>query len=282
MAKDFFTLDENYNRIIEDALKDEYGNVKINKISFIPTGWTNIVYEVSTNLGDFFFRFPRDQFWERTIVKDYQFAKYISGKTEFKTVELILKENQGRPFSMHKKIEGTPLALKMNTLTCVEVQKVCEQIAKFMYEVHNLKFDPKEVFSIDNIGLNLNDFITELLSLHVSDDDIKFWENQNFDTSEDGYCLIHGDLNSSNVLLDENNNVAAIIDFGFGGFGNKYFDIARIIGRCPENFKSEIVGAYEGLDKSKLDMAEVDRNVGTWMNIDSGYINYMRSIGIYE
>ena len=183
---------------------------------------------------------------------------------------------------MHKKIEGTPLALKMNTLTCVEVQKVCEQIAKFMYEVHNLKFDPKEVFSIDNIGLNLNDFITELLSLHVSDDDIKFWENQNFDTSEDGYCLIHGDLNSSNVLLDENNNVAAIIDFGFGGFGNKYFDIARIIGRCPENFKSEIVGAYEGLDKSKLDMAEVDRNVGTWMNIDSGYINYMRSIGIYE
>ncbi len=282
MAKDFFTVDENYNRIIGDALKDEYGNVEINEISFIPTGWTNIVYEVSTNLGVFFFRFPRDQFWERAIVKDYQFAKYISGKTEFRTVELILKEDHGRPFSMHKKIEGTPLALKMNSLTKDDVQKVCEQIAKFMYEVHNLKFDPKEVFSIDNIGLNLNDFITELLSLHVSDDDIKFWENQNFDTSEDGYCLIHGDLNSSNVLLDENNNVAAIIDFGFGGFGNKYFDIARIIGRCPENFKNEIVGAYEVLDKSELDMNEVDRNVDTWMNIDSGYVNYMRSIGIYE
>ena len=150
MAKEFFTVDENYNEIIKEALEQEFEDIKIEEIQFIPTGWTNIVYEVSTNNGEFFFRFPRDQFWERTIVKDYQFAKYINGKTSFKTVELILKENKGRPFSMHKKIKGTPLALKMNELPEKEVKKVSKQIAKFMHEMHTLDYNPNEIFSINN------------------------------------------------------------------------------------------------------------------------------------
>ena len=280
MSKSFFTTDENYNQIIENALSEEYDDVIINRISLNPTGWTNIVYEVSTNKGDFFFRFPRDQFWERTIVKDYQFAKYIKGKTSFKTVELILKEDDGRPYSIHKKIAGIPLAEKMNELGPEDVKKVCSQISQFMYEMHSLDYNPDEIFSIDNIGLELQDFITELLSLHVSDEDIRFWSRDNFKIASNNYCLVHGDLNSSNVLLDDNNNVTAIIDFGFGGFGNKYFDISRIIGRCPDNYKTEIVNSYENFERADLDKEEVDKNIKIWSNIDNGYINYMRSAKI--
>jgi len=275
MAKNFFTVDENFNKIIEETLNDEYENLEIQKIINIPTGWTNIVYEVHTNKGDFFFRFPRDQFWERTIVKDYQFSKYINGKTNFKTVQLMLKENKNRHFSVHKKIEGIPLAEKMDRLNSEEIKKVCMQIAQFMYEIHNLEFKPEEIFSVNNIGLNLQDFINELLYLHVSDEDVKFWEKENFKSKSENYCLVHGDLNSSNILLDENNNISAIIDFGFGGFGNKYYDISRIIGRCPQNYKEEIVNSYEYFEKYNLNKEEVDKNIRIWNNIDNGYINYM-------
>ena len=115
--------------------------------------------------------------------------------------------------------------------------------------------------------------------LHVSDEDIEFWKDENFSDSTEK-CLVHGDLNSSNVLLDDENNIAAIIDFGFGGFGNKYYDISRIIGRCPDNFKEEIVKSYEELENKGLDAMQVDKNIRIWSNIDSGYINYMKNAKI--
>lgn len=93
---------------------------------------------------------------------------------------------------------------------------------------------------------------------------------------------MHGDLNPGNIIIDENNHIAAVIDFGFAGFGNKYFDIARIIGRLPVGFKNEIINSYESISKEKLDYKLLDTEIDIWNDIDGGYINYMRGIGIYE
>ena len=137
MNKNYFSIDEDFNKIINTVLSDK-NIVSINPIS---TGWTNIVFEVATNEGNFFFRFPRDDFWIRTIVKDYEFSKYIYGKTDFNTVKLELFYDNGRPFSMHKKIEGTVLADKMNKLTPDEISLVAQDISKFMYQLHHISFD---------------------------------------------------------------------------------------------------------------------------------------------
>lgn len=280
--KDYFLLNEDFNKIINTTLNNRTQAKEIKKLSPISTGWTNIVYKVETDDGNYYFRFPRDIFWEKTIVKDYQFAQYIKGKTSFTTVDLQLDYDNSRPFSFHKEIDGVPLAEKMDSLSPEEITKVSKQIAQFMHELHSLSFDDKEIFTIDNIGLNLNDFITELLDVHVSPTDKVFWSTNNFEMPKDNYCLVHGDLNSSNILLDDDNNISAIIDFGFGGYGNKYFDISRIIGRCPESFKDSIVKEYETLEKSNLDIPRLNQNIETWANIDQSYINYMRRIGIYK
>ena len=109
MADIFFKTNEDFNQIIKNTLKKDIKDIKQ-----ITTGWTNIVFEVKTDDGSYFFRFPRDEFWSRTIVKDCEFANYIYNKTDFNTSNLQLKFDNERPFSVHKKIEGTPLAEKMD------------------------------------------------------------------------------------------------------------------------------------------------------------------------
>ena len=276
MNNTYFNLNDNFEEIIKNALKYK----QILNLKQIPTGWTNIVYEVETNEGNFFFRFPRDEFWSRTIVKDYEFSKYIYQKTDFNTVKLELFYDNGRPFSVHKKIPGTPLAENMNSLSSSEIKDISCDISKFMYQLHCLNYNKNSIFTINNIGLELPKFLDELLNVHVSKDDMNFWNPSSLSSNED--CLVHGDLNSSNILLDENNHVTAIIDFGFGGFGNKYNDIGRIIGRCPSSFKDEIIKSYEAYSNEKLDNTFLDNNIDIWTNIDNSYINYMRTIGIYD
>ena len=276
MNNTYFELTDDFENIIKNTLK----NKQIIDLKQIPTGWTNIVYEVETADGNFFFRFPRDEFWSRTIVKDYEFSKYIYKKTDFDTVKLELFYDNNRPFSVHKKIPGIPLADVMNSLSQEEIKNIADEIAKFMYQLHCINYDKSKIFSVTNIGLNLTDFLDELLNVHVNKDDMNFWSSNSIVSNDD--CLVHGDLNSSNILLDENHHVAAIIDFGFGGFGNKYNDIGRIIGRCPASFKNDIVKSYEEYSNSKLDTNMLDTNITTWTNIDNSYINYMRTIGIYN
>lgn len=276
MNSTYFKLDDDFEKIIKESLKD----TKINNINFISTGWTNIVYEVETDKGDYFFRFPRDDFWARTIVKDYEFGKYIHQKTDFDTIKLQILYDNGRPFSMHKKIPGTPLAEKMNDLTEKEVKDISNDIGKFMYQLHNIDYNENEIFTIDNIGVNLDEFLDELLKLHLSKQDMEFWSIDS--DNENKKCLVHGDLNSSNILLDDENHVRAIIDFGFGGYGKPNDDVARIIGRCPESFKEEIIKSYEKYSNTKINENELNKEIQTWSNIDQGYINYMRTIGIYE
>ena len=277
MLKDYFSLDEDFSRIIKNSLSDK----EIINIKPISTGWTNIVFEVSTTAGNYFFRFPRDNFWIRTIVKDYEFSKFINGKTDFNTVKLELHYDNGRPYSIHKKIEGIVLADVMNDLSNEQIKTVSKDISKFMYQLHNIKFDSNNIFDITNIGLNLTDFLNELLDLHVSQNDKVFWKYEEFKNKEHD-TLVHGDLNSSNILLDNNYHVAAIIDFGFGGFGNPYFDISRIIGRCPVTFKDEIIKSYEELSCKDLDYNTLNKEIKIWENIDNSYINYMRKVGIYK
>lgn len=278
MTEKYFLLDEDYNKIIKKALKNE-NIVSMNQIS---TGWTNIVYEVNTDSKSYFFRFPRDDFWARTIVKDYEFAKFIYEKTDFETVKLELLYDNERPFSMHRKINGNVLADKIDSLTSKELEVIANDIAKFMFQLHNVNYNESKIFNTNNIGLKLVDFLDELLNVHVSEKDKEFWNYKEF-IKKDNNCLVHGDLNLSNILLDENNHVTAIIDFGFAGYGNKYFDIARVLSRtCPKNFKDTIIEKYEELSNSQVERDVLETEIDIWKKIDGAYINYMRTIGIYE
>lgn len=55
MIKNYFSLDDNFNDIIEKSLPDK----NILNIKPISTGWTNIVFEVATNSRELFFQISK-------------------------------------------------------------------------------------------------------------------------------------------------------------------------------------------------------------------------------
>ncbi len=44
---------------------------------------------------------------------------------------------------MHRKIEGTPLAERMNELNESEIENISSEIAKFMFQLHSIKYEKR-------------------------------------------------------------------------------------------------------------------------------------------
>ena len=260
MAK-FFTPEDKLDEIIEETFPDK----KILETKHILTGWTNIVIEVLTDSGAYFFRFPRNPFWSKMIVKDAAVCNFVDGKTSYYTPQMKLcRDSSGRPFSVHEKIEGYTLGDRIYHLSHTALTGVAYDIAKFIKELSSI--DLKEAPA--KVKYPLSKFLRELDYKHydkhidADHDFIKETERKN---------LVHGDLNLGNILLDENDKMIGVIDFCFSGTGNPEMDVARILSRpVPEGFEEMFLAQFS-------EVQDVDRMREAWKNIDNGYAEHIRT-----
>lgn len=257
----FFTTSDPLDKIIATTMS----NKKILNTEHILTGWTNIVIEVTTDSGSYFFRFPRNPFWSRMIVKDASVCNFVDGKTSFYTPQMKLYyDDNGRPFSVHKKIEGYTLGDRIYHLSHTALTAAAYDTAKFIKELSgiDLRGAPEEV------KYPLSQFLHELDYEHY---DKHIDADHEYIKANDGKKLVHGDLNLGNILLDENDKVIGVIDFCFAGTGNPNMDVARIVSRpAPKEFEEILLSQFE-------DIEEIDRMKTAWRHIDNGYAEHIRT-----
>ncbi|MDR0979811.1 MAG: aminoglycoside phosphotransferase family protein [Candidatus Nomurabacteria bacterium] len=266
MKKTFFTTKDDLEQIIRGKLS----GVKATRQ--ILTGWTNIVIEAETDSGSYFFRFPRNEFWSRMIRKDARFCQFVSGKTSFYTPDMkLLFDEHGRPFSLHKKIEGYSLNDRLYNLSHTALTAVAYDCAKFVYEMSKISVEsaPKK------LRYPLAKFLRELDERHYVEGE-HIPEDHEFITSLGTSKLVHGDLNLGNILLDENDKMVAVIDFCFAGAGDPKADVARILSRpVPKEFEESLIRYYqELLGDDRREALEHLRE--SWGRIDAGYAGHIR------
>ena len=257
----FFTPSDPLDQIITETFPDK----QILNTKHILTGWTNIVIEVKTNDGSYFFRFPRNPFWSKMIIKDAAVCNFVDGKTSFYTPQMKLYyDSNNRPFSVHEKIEGYTLGDRIYHLSHTALTGAAYDVAKFIKELSGIDLRNAP----DKVKYPLSDFLHELdyehYDHHIDTDHayIKKTEQQK---------LVHGDLNLGNVLLDSNDKVVGIIDFCFAGTGNPQMDAARMLSRpVPADFESTFLAEF-------ADTSEVPRMRTAWQHIDAGYANHIRT-----
>ena len=110
----FFIPDEDeLKRVIQQTLqgKDDFVDAKV-----IQTGWTNITMDVHGVLHDYIFRFPRNLFFAKMMIKDCTFCNFLKDKVTLPVPDMSLNIDQNRPFSVHQKIVGTPLIARLDNL----------------------------------------------------------------------------------------------------------------------------------------------------------------------
>lgn len=258
---EYFTTSDPLDKIIAETMPEK----NIEKIEHILTGWTNIVIEVTTDKGSYFFRFPRNPFWSRMIVKDAKVCNFVEGKTSYYTPQMKLHyDTKGRPFSVHKKIEGYTLGDRIYHLSHTALTGVAYDAAKFIKELSgiDLRGAPEEV------RYPLSRFLHELDYEHYEkhiDTDHRYIKK----TEQNR--LVHGDLNLGNILLDENDKMIGVIDFCFAGTGNPNMDVARMVSRpAPREFEETFLDYFD-------DAEEISRMRVAWHNIDNGYAEHIRT-----
>ena len=257
----FFTTSDPLEQIISQTFPEK----KILETKHIITGWTNIVIEVTTDKGSYFFRFPRNPFWSKMIIKDAAVCNFVDGKTSFYTPQMKLYyDDKHRPFSVHKKIEGYTLGDRIYHLSHTALTGAAYDVAKFIKELSSIDLNNAP----EKVKYPLSKFLHELdykhYDNHIDNDHI-------YIKSTEQQKLVHGDLNLGNILLDENDKVIGVIDFCFAGTGNPNMDVARMISRpAPEEFEDALLAQFEN-------QTEIERMKTAWQHIDNGYADHIRA-----
>ena len=261
-----FSHTEDFAGIIERATGRAPRSLEV-----IPTGWTNIVILAEMPDGQYFFRFPRDPFWAEMMPKDHAFVRYIRPRTSFEVPDMKLLRDEGRAFSMHRKIEGRSLQSAFADLDEGGMRRAADGVARFVAEM--LALPPDECPEECNMKSSL--FLKRLAETHF-DRCEEVHHKRLVDAERASPHVVHGDLNPGNIIVDDKGSVVGIIDFCFAGIGGEMMDISRVVGRSPEAFRAPFMDALSN-QGVRLDMDEVSGLVDTWAYVEAGYIGFMRA-----
>ena len=163
----------------------------------------------------------------------------------------------------YKKIDGKFLNPKLyKTMTYEQQSNLKRDIANFLKEMHSLDYSEIQNYSIDNRQNVLEEYQLLRDTIYDSFTDIekqyieKFFERLESTTIfDDRKCLCHNDFSCNHLLLDDNNKLVGIIDFGDAGIIDEYCDFVYLLEDSEEEigsfFGEDILRIYGNIDIAK-------------------------------
>ena len=267
----FFTPNEiELRSVIKETLmgKDAFVSAET-----IQTGWTNITMDVKGEIQNYIFRFPRNFFFARMMVKDCTFCNFLKGKVRLPIPDMQLKMNKNRPFSVHKKIKGSSLTSQLDKLSPTEQVGIIEDLSQFLVELHAL---PVSTMPVD-IKESLGDFLAGLATVHKGNYDLtKHNSLLKMEEKTSAPAIVHGDFHPGNVLVNDG-RVSGIIDFSFASISDKHSDLGRFWGRSNAHLGGALVESYQSKTKQLCDSKKIQDVVDVFKYVEYKYVEYMQS-----
>ncbi|MBO5349310.1 MAG: phosphotransferase [Clostridia bacterium] len=164
----------------------------------------------------------------------------------------------------YKRLNGKFLNPEVyNQMTRTEKFNLKNDIAKFLKQMHSLNYTEIKNYTIDNkqncleeydiLKNNIYDQLSEAEKNYIENFYIKLSQTTVFD---DKKCLCHNDFSCNHLLLDDNNKLTAIIDFGDAGIIDEYCDFLYLLEDSEEeigkDFGEDILSIYGNIDIDKV------------------------------
>lgn len=246
---------------------------EIVNFSHVDTGWTNIVINVKSNKNEYIFRFPRNTFFAKEMLRDYTFCKLVQHKVWCTTPDMQLIIDNNRPFSVHPKISGTVLSsYDFKSFSNNEISKLADGIGHFLSELHKIPIAAIP----DGYNTYLTSYLDELSEVHCGDYELKTHEGlRRLENAKYDLCLVHGDFNPGNILVDKNLNISAVIDFSFGSISDRNADIGRLLSRTDLKFCRYVLDAYNSYSNRPCNESRAIAIANVFKYVDWKYVQYI-------
>ena len=234
---------------------EEKCGIIVNSIKLIGEGYDSKAYLVNNS---YIFKIKHSTNKKKGYQKEkaiYDFLnKYLDTNIQIPNIEYSYISNNISILG-YKQIEGTFLTPNKYYSMTKEKQELLKQdIAIFLKKIHNLDTTEIKDYTIDNkqnvqeeyelLKNTIYNSLTNIEKQYIND----FMKKLNTTTIfNDKKCLCHNDLSCNHLLLNKNNRLHGIIDFGDSGIIDEYCDFIYLL----EDSKEEI-GPSFGIDILKL------------------------------
>lgn len=163
----------------------------------------------------------------------------------------------------YKEIKGTFLTPNIYySLTKNKQELLKKDIAMFLRQMHDLDYSEISSYKIDNRQSILDGYrvLKEKLYDILTDNEKLYIENfiqrlQSTTIFDDKKCLCHNDFSCNHLLLDEDDRLCGVIDFGDSGIIDEYSDFIYLLEDSEEEigriFGEDILRLYGNIDDNK-------------------------------
>lgn len=250
-------------------------------IKYLGEGWTSIAFQVDDKIV----RIPREH--PGKYIKESVVCNVIRDLISFSVPCISVNKNAEFPYAIHKKLDGR--TWNMNYVRGLDEKAqilLADDCVDFLSQIHGLDADKvNSKTKLENVDLYYEEFgprdFTELeyyLKAFFTANDLmilakKYDEALNFNVVDKVFC--HGDFNGNNCILDENDRLAGVFDWGNCGIGERTKDFMRLFFTDPDKEFFNIVSQkYEQktgvhIDENRLHQLNMVETVNLvyWLNV---------------
>lgn len=223
---------ENYDReSVLQVLNDEVPGLRVNSMTFISEGWSNLVVDIN---DEWIFRFPRDEKFLPILEREHLLLDRLRNHVSLSIPNYEFTGSK-TAFVGYRKIPGEALHTNMYLKLSEDVrQDIANTLALFLTQMHQaISLNEARSLGYEECKIPIQSIECSLLGTLPSDDlkrmvseALNYFKEYPYN---EHFVLLHNDFNGDNIAFDLNTQkITGVFDFSDAAIGHYSMEIAKL------------------------------------------------------